>query len=144
MSLFSFYGHRFLRYRMMFKIAIFRHETWRFAKIPKVAHILYFYPIGSKLTLFSLYEQRFLRYGPSFKTWPYLGIKLGHWPSLHIYSFLLRGAGRLNLRLFSLCGQWFQDTGRFSKLPYLGMKLCHWPKFQKLHIYFLSTPGGRN
>ncbi len=34
--------------------------------------------------------------------------------------------------------------GRFSKLLYLGMKLGHWPKFQKLHIYYPSTPGGRN
>ena len=38
----------------------------------------------------------------------------------------------------------FRDTGRFSKLPYLGMKLSHWPKFQKMHIYTLSTPWGRN
>ncbi len=79
-----------------FKIAIFGHETWRFAKIPKVAHILSFYPWGSKLSLFSLYGQRFPRYRP------------------------------------------------ISKLPYLGMKLGHWPKFPKLHIYSLSTPGGRN
>ena len=38
----------------------------------------------------------------------------------------------------------FRDMGRFSNLPYLCMKLGHWLKFQKLHIYSLSTPGGRN
>ncbi len=38
----------------------------------------------------------------------------------------------------------FRDIGRFSKLPYLGMKLGHQPKFQKLHIYPLSTPRGQN
>ncbi len=36
----------------------------------------------------------------------------------------------------------YQDTGQFSKLQYLDMKLGKWPKFQKLHIYPLSTPGG--
>ncbi len=43
-------------------------------------------------------------------------------------------------------GHWpkFQaDMGWCSNLPYLGMKLCHWQKFQKLHIYFVSTPGGQ-
>ncbi len=39
-------------------------------------------------------------------------------------------------------GSW--DTGQFSKLPYLGMKLVKCPKFQKLHIYPLSTPVGWN
>ncbi len=38
-------------------------------------------------------------------------------------------------------GSSFRDTGRLSKLPYLGMKLGRWPKFQKFHIYSLSTPG---
>ncbi len=41
-------------------------------------------------------------------------------------------------------GNDFWDTGRFSKLPYSGMKLDHWPKCQRLHIYSLSTPRGRN
>ena len=41
-------------------------------------------------------------------------------------------------------GSGFGDTSRFSKLPYLNMKLSKWPKFQKLHIYTLSTQRGRN
>ena len=41
-------------------------------------------------------------------------------------------------------GSGFRDTGRFSRLPYLGMKLGHQKKVQKLHIFSLSTPGGRN
>ena len=35
-----------------------------------------------------------------------------------------------------------QDMGWVSKLPYLGMKLGHWRKFQKLHMYSLSTQRG--
>ena len=37
-SLFSVYGQRFVRYRPIFKIAIFGLETWPSAKIPEVAH----------------------------------------------------------------------------------------------------------
>ena len=47
------------------------------AKVPEVAHILAFYPTGSKWSLFLLYGQRFSRYGPILKisisgheTWP--------------------------------------------------------------------------
>ena len=77
LSLFSLYGQRFPRYMPIFKIAIFRDETWPVSKVPEVAHLDSFYPIGSKLSLFSLYGQQFLRYGPIFKiaifrheTWP--------------------------------------------------------------------------
>ena len=76
-SLFSFYEQQFLRYVPIFKIAIFGHETCPLAKVPEVAHIFSFHPLGSKLSLFSLYGQQFLRYGPIFKiaifgheTWP--------------------------------------------------------------------------
>ena len=34
--------------------------------------------------------------------------------------------------------------GQFWKLAYLGMKLGNWPKFQKLRIYSLYMPRGRN
>ena len=62
---------------MIFKIAIFGHETWPLATDPDVAHIAPFYPKGSKLRLFSLYGQQFPRYEPICKiatfgheTWP--------------------------------------------------------------------------
>ena len=42
-------------------------STWPLAKVPEVAHILSFYPMGSKLRLFLLYGQRFPRLGPIFK-----------------------------------------------------------------------------
>ncbi len=51
---------------------------------------------------------------------------------------------RGNWAYFCSMGSSFQDTGHFSNLPYLGMKLSKWPKFQKLHMYPLSTPGGWN
>ena len=53
-------GMQFPRYKPIFKIAIFGHETWPLAKVPEVSHILTFYPRGMKLSLFfSLYEHRF-------------------------------------------------------------------------------------
>ncbi len=48
LSLFLLYGQHFSRYRPIFKIAIFGHETWQVAKVPEVAHILSFYLKGSK------------------------------------------------------------------------------------------------
>ncbi len=123
----------------------FGHETCPLAKVSKVAHILSFYPRGSKLILFSLYGQRFLRYG-WFSNLQDLGMILGHRPKfqkLHMYS-LPAPRGR-NWAYFWSMGSGSRDTGRFSKLPYLGMKLNgHWPQFQKLHIYSISTSGDRN
>ena len=60
----------------------------------------------------------------------------------HIPSFYPTGFWKFSL--FSLYGQQFLRYWPIFKLPYLGMKLGHWPKFQKLHIYPLSTPGSRN
>ncbi len=79
---------------------------------------------------------------------PYLGMKLLKWSKfqkLHINS-VSTPQGR-NWAYFGSTGSVFRDTwdmGHFSKLPYLGMKLGKWPKFQKLHIYSVSTPGGRD
>ena len=62
---------------MIFKIAIFGHEIYPLAKVPEFAHILSFYPKGSKLSLFLLYGQWFQRYVSIIKiaifgheTWP--------------------------------------------------------------------------
>ena len=52
---------------------------------------------------------------------------------------------RSKLSLFSLYGQRFPRYGPiFKNCTHLGMKLDHQPKFQKLHIYRLSTPEGQN
>ncbi len=64
---FSLYAQRFPRNRLIFKIAIFGHETWPLATVPEVAHIFSFYPRGSKLSSFSVYGQQFPRYGLIFK-----------------------------------------------------------------------------
>ena len=122
-------------------IAIFGHETFPLAKVPEVAYILSFYPMGLKLSLFSLQGQRFLRY----QNLPYLEMKIRHWPKLlklHIYSLSIPW-GQNGAYSHSRCSG-FRDTGQFSQLPYLGMKLGKWSKFQKLHIYPISTQGGRN
>ncbi len=52
LSIFLLYRQPFPRYRPIFKIAIFGHETWQVAKVQKVVHIPSFYPKGSKLSLF--------------------------------------------------------------------------------------------
>ena len=72
----------------------FGHETWPLAKVPEVAHLLSFHPMGSKLSLFLLYGQRFLRYGPIFKLATF---ELESWPLAkvpevaHILSVYPRG-----------------------------------------------------
>ena len=84
MSVFLLYGQRFPRYRLIFKIAIFGHET---SKVPEVAHVHSFDPKGSKLSLILLYGVEIelifaLRAAvseiPRFSKLPYLGMKLGH------------------------------------------------------------------
>ncbi len=100
-------------------------------------HIPSFYPRGSKMRLFLLYGNPIPRYRQTFKV-PICGHETWQMAKVpHIISFYPKGS---KLSLFLL----FRDTGQFSKLPYLGMKLGKWPKFLKLHIYPLSTPGGRN
>ncbi len=121
----------------MFQIAIFGHETWPLTKVSEVAHILSFYPRGLQLSLFLVYGSGFWDTG-QFSTFPYLGMKLGHWPKIHICC-LSTPKGR-NWAYFCSTGSGLRDTGWFSKLPYLGMKLGIGPKVQQLHIYSLSTP----
>ncbi len=58
-----------------FQLAIFGHEKWPLAKVPEIAHILSFYPTGSKFSLFSstgsgLWDM------DRFSKLPYLGIQL--------------------------------------------------------------------
>ncbi len=71
LSLVSLYEQRFPRYRPIFKIAIFRHETWNVEKMPGVAYVSFLYPRMSKLSLFSLYWQRFMRYRLIFGVTPF-------------------------------------------------------------------------
>ncbi len=89
-----------------------------------------------------------MRYGQTFK----IAI-LGHetWQVAkvpEVAHILSLGGGVKISAYFCSTGSGFRDMGQFSKLPYLGMKYGKWPKFQKLHIYCLSTPpgggGGRN
>ena len=99
------------------KISITLYSPYILAKIPDVAHIPFFYPTGSKLSLFS---QRFLRYGVIFKiaifvheTWP-----LAEMPDVaHIPSFYPRGS---KLSLFLLYGQRFSRYGLIFKFAIFG------------------------
>ena len=73
------------------------------------------------------------------ETWPLANLV----PEVaHIHPFHPRG---WKWDYFCSTGSGFHCMSLFVvwKMPYLGMKLSHWPKFQKLHIYYLSNPGGR-
>ena len=141
MSVFLFYGQRFPRQWLIFKNAIFGHETCMFDHWPKFQqwHIYSLSPRDSKLTSFSLCRQRFLRYWLTFKT----VIFRHEIPEVaHILSFFSKG---LKLSLFLLYGQRFPKYGPIFKIDIFGQKkLGKWPTFQKLHIRSLSTPSGRN
>ncbi len=52
MELILLYGQQFPRYRPIFKIAIFGHETWPLAKVPEVAHLVSFYPRGVDISAY--------------------------------------------------------------------------------------------
>ncbi len=124
-------------------------DTGRFSKFSylgmnsEVTHILSFYPKGWKLSLFSLYGQRFPRYIFKIAIFGHETWQVAKLPEVaHIVSFY---PIRVTIELiFALRGSGLRDTGQCSNLPYLDMKLGKWPKFQKLHIYPLSTPGGQN
>ncbi len=47
------------------------------------------------------------------------------------------------MSVISLKGQWFPRYRLMFKIAIFGMKLGHWSKFQKLHIYSLSTGNPR-
>ena len=129
-------------------------------------HICSFYPRGRNWVYFRSMGNGFWDMG-WFSKLPFLGMNLAHWPrfqKLHIYTpstpggrngTYFRSTGSVSQIWAdfqnSHFGAWnsfkrssFRDMGRFSKLPYLGMKHGKWAKLQKLHIYSLSTPGGRN
>ena len=90
LSLFSFYGQQFLRYVPIFKIAIFRHETWSLTKVPEVGHILSFHPREVKIELiFALWAVvSEIRADLGHETWP-----LAKVPEVaHILSFNPKGS----------------------------------------------------
>ncbi len=61
LSLLFLYGQQFLRYRPIYKFAIFGHEIWHLKKVSEVDYKPSFYTKGCKFSLFSLYRQRFHR-----------------------------------------------------------------------------------
>ncbi len=110
-----------------------RNTAW-FSKLPYLgmklshwqkssrnAHILYFYPRGTKLNLFSLYGQLFPSYFQNCHIWTW-NLAIGK--SSRIAHILSTPGGR-NWAQFCFTGSGFQDTAQFSKLPYLGMKFTH-------------------
>ncbi len=145
LSFFSLYGQPFLRYRPIFKIGIFGHETWPLEKVPEVAHTLSFYPTGRNWAYFHSTASGFRDIDRFFfkiaifehKTW-----QLAKVPKFQIHPFSTQGVQ--NLAHFRSMGSGLRDINHFSKLPYLGMKFGHWQKFQKLYMYSLSNAGDRN
>ena len=64
----------------------------------------------------------------------------------HIHTFYPRWVeiSGSKLSLFSRYQQWFPRYRPILKITIFGHEIGHWPKLQKLHIYSLSTPVGRN
>ncbi len=111
-------------------------------KIPEVARIL-FLPQWLEI------EFIFTLWSPVSKI-AIFGMKLGHWPKLHVHPRSTPGPGS-QLSLFLLYGQPFPRYVPISKLPYLFMNLGHWQKcniYSSLHplveieIIFCSTGSG--
>ena len=61
LSLFLLYERRFPWHGLIFKIAIFGHETRNVTKVLEVAYEPSFYPRGSKMSSFKLYGQALSR-----------------------------------------------------------------------------------
>ncbi len=133
------FASRFPKYRPIFKIAIFGHETWPLAKVPEDCTYTLFLPQGVEIELV-------------LAAWAAVSEIQAISQNCHIWTWNLesgQSARSCTCTLFSTPRGWneayfcsmdsgFRDTGNFSKLSYLGMKLGKWPKFQKLHIYNLK------
>ncbi len=153
LSLFSLYGQRFPRYRPIFKIAIFGHETCPFAKVPEVAHMHSFYLRGSKLSLF--FVQRAAA-----------SEKLAHFQNCHIwawnvaisqssrsctYTFFLPQGSKLSLfllqrRQFPRYGPIFKiaifghETWSLVKFPEVAHILDFYPRGSQLSLFSMHGP----
>ena len=90
---------KFLRYGRIFKIAIFGHETWPFAKVPEVAHMLSFYPRGRNWAYFCSTVSGFGDID-RFSKLPYLGMKLGNLPKCQncTYTYKTTPESHISLR----------------------------------------------
>ena len=58
-GLFSLYGQLFPRYGLIFKIAIFGHQTWPLAKVPEIAHTVF---LLQAVEIEIVFAQSFSRY----------------------------------------------------------------------------------
>ncbi len=147
LSLFSLYGQRFLRYGLIFKIAIL---AWNLVigQSSKYALIL---PLGVEIELIqaqlTLYRKHFLRNWPIFKiaifghkTWQVA--KVSEVAHIHVLSFYPSG---LKLRLFLLYGQRFLTYRPIFKIAIFGHETLSLTKDPEVaHNSPFLTPGGRN
>ncbi len=115
--------------------------------MPKVTHIL-FLPQGVEIELIFALRTAVSKIRANFQNchlWVW-NLAMGQSARNCKYTLFLP-QGCQNWAYFCSMGSGSRHTQiRFPnmKLPYLGIKLSKWPKFQKLHTYSLSTPGGRN
>ncbi len=140
LSLFLLYGQRFQRYGLIFKIAIFGHETWPLAKLSYRCCTYTFYPKGSKVSLFSLYGQRFPRYGPFYFKIAIFGY--GPWPLSYTHT-PFRPQTPEGVEIELILALWTA----VSEIR-VNFQNCHiWAgnlsigQSPKSYIYSLSTPG---
>ncbi len=122
LSLFSFYGQQFLRYVPIFKIAIFRHETWSLTKVPEVGHILSFHPREVKIELiFALWavvsEIRADFQNCHIRAW---NLPIGQSARRYTISYFINYPRVPNFTPFCSAAAHFKDIGSFA--------FSHWPQ----------------
>ncbi len=117
------------------------YSVWNLNKGKK--WVLSFFPRRSKWSLLSLKGQPFSRYSPIFKRnfhfWAWK-LEFGERTKGYTCNLSLPQGVEFELILI-LQAAVFEIRVDFQKL---GMKSGIWRKVQTLHMYSLSTPGGRN
>ena len=139
LSLFMLYRQRFQRYRLIFKIALFRHETSSLTKDPDVAHIPSFYPKGVIIELIFALLAEVYKIWADFQNchiWAW-NLAIGQTSRSCTCTIFLPKGAKIDLTpVFLIYGQRFEIWVDLKKLPYLGIKLI----VPKLHRYPLNYP----
>ncbi len=124
LRLFSLYWQRFPRYRPIFNIAIFGHETWALVKMPDVAHIP-FLPQGGEIKLIFALRAAVFEIQADFQNCPIFewNLATGQNARCCTYTLFLPRGSKLSLFLFY--GLRFSRYGLILKIAIFGHET--WP-----------------
>ena len=141
-------GQWFPRYRPIFKIAIFGHETWPLAKVPEVAHTgytLFSTPWGRNWAYFRSMGSGF-RDTDGFSKFAFKGMTLSYWPQFQksrIFPPSTPWGSKLSL--FLLYRQRFPRYKPIFKIAILIFWHETWPSTKVPEVaHILFTPEDRN